>query len=147
MSSRRGEIKTRRYCGGLDGPQLCAAVLLGPSSSGCLGVKSCFVGVVVVSGPAEGRDNALSLVGRRGWGCPRLPDCSACLLICAHWERERRTDTMPRAGQQAADGNTSAPHVTACSSCNTLRLLSNLFPSEGKASSSFLSVSSGEVKI
>lgn len=52
-------------------PLCCAVIRTVPSSSGCLGVKSCFVGgAVVVSGPAEGWDNSPS-GGRRGSAAAR----------------------------------------------------------------------------
>lgn len=102
--SRRAEIKTRSWtC-----PQrlvLWAAVLW------LCGCEKLFCWR---SSGIEPTDNAPSMGGGRkkkgGWSC------STCLLICAHWEEETLTDTMPGAGRQAADGSSSPPHITACSS-------------------------------
>lgn len=116
---------------GGDGRPLCCSII----RTFLLWVFGCEKPFCWSSGGIGACRGAVIMLSREGrGGRSRLPDCSACLLICAHWEWERLTDTMPRAGQQAADGNTSPPHVTACSSCNTLLLLFNLFPSEVKAS-------------
>lgn len=118
---------------GGDSPPLCCGIIRTvPSSSGCLGVKSCFVGVVVVSGPAEGRDNSLP-------GVVVVVEASMAARQLGLSVNLRSLGTKKADGHDAKSGAAGCrwQHFTGTKLCMFLRQhspLFHLFPPEIKAS-------------